>query len=372
MSERQFQIGVIGGGMIGREHLKNFAGDRRTRVRWVADVASEALEHAGKHFGVEHLTRDYRKVLGDPAVDAVVVATLPSLHYRMAVDVMQAGKHLLLEKPMARTVPEARKLLAESRKHPRLLISDCSCRHARLNPKFAFVRDFIASGKLGKVYFVHHNSIARQGRGGIEYHPTAKWFLNRRIAGGGPMLDWGVYDLSFHLGVLGEVKVTGVEAGFCINGLDRVEPGTKQFTVEEHGAAWLKLAGGVKYYWERSTNVHNDAPNETRIYGTTGGLRLGYCTWDDPVVEHFYVDRDGRGTARTKKYRIEMGEHRSDMHQLGRAFVDALESGGPAPMPLDLALKHMDVIDKVYKVARWQGGGRFRERTVRSSRRPKR
>ncbi len=346
-------IGVIGAGMIGKQHLANFVGDRRTRVLWVADIDPAALDYAASHFGPKHLTNDYRELLADPAVDAVVVATPPSEHTRQAIDSLRAGKHVMLEKPMAPTLSEARRVLAEANRRPDLLITDCSCRHARLNPKFAKVKQIIESGVLGDVYFIHHNSVNRQGRGGLEYNPPAKWFLDRAIAGGGPMYDWGVYDLSFHLGVLGEPRFLRAAGGFCVNGLDRVDPGTPVFTVEEHGGALMEFEGGLKYYWERATNAHSLVGNETRIYGTKGGLRFGFCTWDSPQIVHYYVDRAGRGKARQRTLRVNLRNRQPDMHYMGRAFVDAVLAGGPPPMPLDLAYKNLQILHKVYRAAGW-------------------
>ena len=352
MGQKPFQIGIIGGGMIAQAHMRNFAEDKRTELRWLAEISEEALAKSAETFGIPNTTKDYGQMLGDEALDAVVVCTPPSTHVKMGIDVMAAGKHLLMEKPLGATMRDARRLVAAAAKHPELKISGCSCRHARLNPKFAFVRKLIADGKIGRPYFVHHRAVSRQGRPGLEYNPGAKWFLNRELAGGGPLYDWGVYDLSFHLGVLGEPELEKVTS-FCINGLDKVDPGTDVFDVEEHGAAMMTFAGGLKYYWERGANAHAEVPNQTTIYGTEGGLRFGFCSWDGPEIEHFYVDRKGRGKAKSKTLQVNMKRHKGDMPELGRAFIDFLCKGGPAPMPLDIELKNLDIMHKMYRAAGW-------------------
>ena len=353
MPQHTLGIGLIGGGMIAIGHMKNFAADPRVRILWVADPSDKALANAKEQFAVPNLTKDYREMLKDPAVDAVVVCTPPALHTEQAIAVMRAKKHLMLEKPMAATIADVRKIVAEARKHPKLIITDCSARHARLNPKFSLVKKMIDSGKLGRVYFIHHNAIGRQGRGGIEYNPPAKWFLDRKLAGGGPLMDWGVYDLSFHLGILNEPKFLSAKCGFCINGLDKVDPGTKTFTVEEHGAVLLEFDGGLKYFWERGNNAHNRAPNETRIYGTKGGLRLAYCTWDSPEITYYWVDKNGRGKAKDKVIKVDMSKHKGDLTELDLAFVSALLGKGPIPMPLDLAARNMEIIHKAYACTGW-------------------
>ena len=352
MRKKKWQMGIIGGGMIARAHLQNFQEDERSEILWLADINKDTLKRVAKEFAVPKATSNYENMLEDSELDTVVVSTPPDTHYRIGMEVMKAGKHLMLEKPLALTVSEAKELLAESKKYQDLVITGCSCRHARLNPKFHYVKKLIDSGKLGKVYHVHHQCINRQGRGGIEYNPAAKWFLDRKRAGGGPLYDWGVYDLSFHLGILGEPTFISAQA-FCINGLDRVDPGTKIFTVEEHGGALMKFAGGLTYYWERASNAHNSVPNQTTIYGTEGGLRFSYTTWGSNKVEYFYVDEEGRGKARPKILKVNMSRHKNDMYHLGQAFINALEGKSPVPMPLEIEVTNLQVIHQVYRAAGW-------------------
>lgn len=143
MIRNKLQIGVVGGGMIADAHMGNFVKDGRTQLRWLAETNTERLNEKAKKYSVPNATTDYREMLKDEELDAVVVCTPPWLHVKMGVDVMKAGKHLLMEKPLATTVADALTLLAEARRHPHLKVSGCSCRHSRLNPKFHFVKKMI-------------------------------------------------------------------------------------------------------------------------------------------------------------------------------------------------------------------------------------
>lgn len=352
MRKKKLQIGIIGTGMIGRAHMNNFRDDPRTEIRWVAELNAESLAKAAEEYGVPNATRNHKTMLRDPELDAVAVCTPPFSHCKLGMDVMRADKHLIMEKPLAATLPDARKMLAESKKHRGLMITGCSCRHARLNPKFAYVKRLIQSGKLGRVYHVHHRTVSRQRRGGVEFHPDAKWFINRKLAGGGPIYDWGVYDISFHLGVLGEPKFIGCKA-FCVNGLDRVEGRKPVFTVEEHGAAFMEFEGGLTYYWERACNAHCNVPNSTTIYGTKAGIRFTYIAGDDDEIEFFDVSKNGRGKARSRILKVNLSHHRTDMYHLGQAVINALAGKGPAPMPWDIEVKNLEILHKIYKTARW-------------------
>ena len=338
--------------MVAQAHMKNFMADSRTETRWIADISAKAAKLSAKEFNIPNLTRNYKEMLKDPELDAIVVCTPPSSHKTIAIDVMQAGKHLLLEKPMATTPSDAKSIVREAAKHPKLVISGCTCRHARLNPKFSYIKKIIASGQLGRVYHIRHCSLGRQGRPGIEYNPKAKWFLDREISGGGPFFDWGVYDLSFHLGILDDKPELIRADGFCINGLDKHFPHGNGY-VEEHGNMFMRFSGGLTYSWERSNNVHAHSCHETRIYGTKGGLSFSYLSSGSNEIEYYYIDGDGKGKAKNKTLRVNMSKHKGDIVELGAAFVAALTGKGPLPMSLEVELRNLQILFALYKGAGW-------------------
>ncbi len=265
---------------------------------------------------------------------------------------MDTGKHVLLEKPAACSTREIQEMIKIANQRKEISVMDCSCRHSRLQPKFRAVKQLIDSGALGDVYLVHHNSNWPQSRPGIEYHPDAKWFLDKSIAGGGVLLDWGVYDLSFHLGILGDqAKLEKINSIFFKKKLDQVHLETFVFDVEEHFVAHMDFSNGIRYYWERGNNAHMHLPNETRIYGNRGGVKLNYCTWDNPDIEFFHVDNHGKGKSRKDIVPIEWEGHVSDDFQLANHFLNVLDKKEKNKMPLELAAKHLDIIWKLYQYA---------------------
>ena len=347
----KINIGIIGAGMIAQDHIQNLKQIKGVKVTWVAEIREPLLKSVLKKYKVPNGTTDYIKILEDPEVSAVFICTPPSTHFEIFSSSVNAGKNILLEKPASIRMEDLQGMLAMEEKHPELIICDASCRHARLQPKFRFVKEIIDSGKLGDIYYIHHNAAARQFRPGIEYHPEAKWFLNREIAGGGPVLDWGVYDLSFHLGILSDTPQLESVKAMTINGLDDKDPGANIFDVEEHATAYMNFTGGLTYFWERAGHANVEVPSETRIYGTRGGLKFSFLTWDSPDIEYYYLTKDGKGKAKSKTLNVDMSKHGGDNFELAKHFVKVLQNKQEPAMPLSLAAKHLRIIAEVYKAA---------------------
>ncbi len=339
----KINIGLIGAGMIGDVHIQNIRKDGRAEVTWIAARTEGTLRAKMNKHRIEHGTLDYREMLEDNSLDAVIIASPPHTHLAMLKDALAAGKHVLLEKPMVPNRQELDELVAAVEKHPNLLVLECSCRHARLQPKFHFIKQMIDDGKLGQVYHIHHNHLMRGTF--IEYNPAGAWAHQKRLAGGGPFIDWGVYDLSFHLGVLGDRPQIKSVRSFTRNGLKRFPDPNFQSDVEEHGAAYLEFDTGLTYYYERGSGVPAEVPNETRIYGTEGSVRFAFCSWDPPIVDFFTFDRNGKET--TKQLLVDMSHHPDDNFELTRHFLDCLLQGAEPKMTVQLAAKHLDILFRI-------------------------
>lgn len=340
-------IGIIGTGMWGTVETEKFSQAARADVRWLCDPVKERLAAVSEKYAVKKTTPDYHEVLADPRVAAVVISTPPYLHVPIALEALEAGKHVLIEKPMAANLEQVEQIEAAVKCHPNLVVLEGSCRHARLQPKFTFVKDLIESGTLGEIYHIHFSSL---GQGTfIEYNPQGTWALEKRLAGGGPFLDWGVYDLSFHLGIMGDrPELTGLKA-FAISGLRDMSAWGAKGDVEQHGAALLTFDTGLTMYYERGAGVHNQSPFDTRIYGTRGGLQFKYPSWESNAVAYFSAgDRP-----RKKTLRVDMSAHAEHDHiPVVEHFLDCITGSARPMMPVDLAGKHLRILFKILENTR--------------------
>ena len=335
---KPYNLGIIGAGMYGKILMRCFQQDERASMVWVNSATEKTARSAAEEFGVKKWTLDYREVLADPNVDAVVIATPPYLHAEQLSTALSAGKHVLLEKPMAESPEGVKKIIETVEKYPRQLGLEASCRHTRLTRKFEFIKSIIDSGKLGTVYHIHHNHLVRGTF--IEYNPNGAWAMNTKLAGGGPFIDWGVYDLSFHLGLLSDAPELKSLQRFSRNDLRDMSRWVPFSDVEQHGAAWMEFDTGLTYYYERGSGVHAETPNETRIYGTKGGLRFQFPSWDSNTVEFFHVEN---GEPVSENLAVDMSNAPEDSLVLATHFLDCLDGAQPL-MTVPLAAKHLDIL----------------------------
>ena len=339
---KTYNLGIIGVGMYGKMLMDQFQKDERARLLWVNSASETTTRAAAEKYGVEKWSLDYREVLADPAVDAVVIATPPYLHAEQLEESLKAGKHVLLEKPMAESRESVRRIVAAVEKRPELLVLEASCRHTRLTRKFQFIKAMIDDGKLGQIYHIHHNTLSRTTF--IEYNPKGAWAMNKKLAAGGPFADRGVYDLSFHLGLLNDVPQLKSIRCFTRNDLRNMSKLVEFSDVEQHGAAWMEFDTGLTYYYESGSGVHNEAPNETRLYGTKGGLRFQHFSWDSNEIE-FFTTEDGE--PRKEKFTVDITGAPDDTQAITTHFLDCLDGAAKPLMTVRRAAKHMEILFKI-------------------------
>jgi predicted dehydrogenase len=143
-------IGVIGYGYWGPNLVRNFAEQRNGRVTFVADTRPERLAQASARYPAIKTSTNYRDLIADPAVDAVVIATPVSSHAPLALEALRAGKHVLVEKPLASTVDDASRLTDEAASRGLTLMVDHTFVYTAAVRK---MRDLVVSGDAGQVYY---------------------------------------------------------------------------------------------------------------------------------------------------------------------------------------------------------------------------
>jgi predicted dehydrogenase len=119
---RIFNIGVIGAGMWGKTHISMFQEEGRATVTWIYDANPTVAKATQDKFRIKNVAREIGEMLDDPQLDAVVVASPPSSHVAIGIQVLRANKHLLIEKPMAVNREETLAIVTETTMHPNLVV----------------------------------------------------------------------------------------------------------------------------------------------------------------------------------------------------------------------------------------------------------
>jgi predicted dehydrogenase len=177
-------IGVIGYGYWGPNLVRNFTDAPGSRVIGVSDLQGKRLMQAQARYPALTALSDHRELLTDPMIDAIVIATPVATHYELAMEALRAGKHVLVEKPLAATVDQAQRLIDEAQRRQRVLMVDHTFIYTGAVRK---MRELVTAGRLGPLYYY---DAVRVNLGLFQHDLNVLW-------------DLAVHDLSIMDHVLG-------------------------------------------------------------------------------------------------------------------------------------------------------------------------
>ena len=144
----KLRIGVIGLGWFGEIHCETIVGIPNLELAALCTRRPDRLAEQAKKFGVKKIFTDYRGMLADKNIDAVSIVTMWDQHTEPAVEALVAGKHVFLEKPMASTVADCKKIIATSEKSKGILQIGHIC---RFNPRYRMAKQAIDEGRIGDI-----------------------------------------------------------------------------------------------------------------------------------------------------------------------------------------------------------------------------
>jgi len=329
-------VGVVGLGGLGRKHSRLVRDGEATLVGGV-DVSEAARREFTAEFDVPCF--ETFEELHATGVDAVVITTPNRFHEEYAVAALDAGVHVLCEKPLADSVAGAERIVAAARR------SEAVCTvgfNNRFNPPVQTVLDAREDGSLGEIAHVEAKWLRRCGVPG-----TGTWFTQRRLAGGGALIDLGVHVIDLALHLLGDatvVEVSGVtRARFdCSGEVETGPPGRElpEPDVEDAATAFLRCEDGRTISVDVAWATHRGESDEFVVTGSDGGARF---TLHDPDVTFYDLDADESSTTvLTDGSGGYVDEHRQ--------FFDAVRSGGgPGLDTLEQACTVQRIIEAIYR-----------------------
>jgi len=251
-------IGLVGAGAIAKAHaraLRSVAGARLAAVCSRTEAGARAF---ASEFGGAPVASTFEALLRLPDVTAVVLAVPNALHAPYALAALAAGKHVLVEKPMATTLADAKQMAAAAQKAGRCLMVGHMWRFDR---EAQYVRAQVAAGALGGVFKTKGYGVH------VGWGPSG-WFTSKAQAGGGALIDMGVHAIDTARFLLGDPRAVRVYADL----------GTRfgQYDVDDIGMVMIHWdSGAVSLIESGWWNPHADGPEaSTQLFGTKGYGRL--------------------------------------------------------------------------------------------------
>ncbi|NBD24050.1 Gfo/Idh/MocA family protein [Paenibacillus glycinis] len=196
----KLRVGVVGAGSISGLHLEAYRQCPDAEIAAICDQNKERAEAAASKYGAERAYADYRELLRDPSIDAVSICTWNDSHAEISIAALEAGKHVLCEKPMCRTVEDAERVQEAVRRSGKVLQVGFVRRYAG---SVDVLKRFIDAGELGEIYYAKASCLRRLGNPG-------GWFSDASRSGGGPLIDLGVHIIDLCWYLMGRPKLVSV------------------------------------------------------------------------------------------------------------------------------------------------------------------
>ncbi len=343
---KKIKVGVIGTGTISKEHIEAYLKNDSVKLYALCDINREQLELMGKKYGITRLYENKEEMLSLEELDAVSVCTWNNAHAECAIAALNAGMHVLCEKPMAVSTADAAAMKAAADRNNKLLMIGFV---RRFGNDCEILKDFLSNGTLGDLYYGKATYLRRHGNPG-------GWFGDKSRSGGGPLIDLGVHVIDLTRYLAGNPKPVSVYGVTFQKLFDRKNIKHKRgyrsvsqsqndiCDVEDLATALVRYDNGFVLSIETSysLNIENNVAN-IELFGTKGGAKL------DPQLE-MYVDMNGYMTniSLTEDTALNFnGLFAKEINHFISCITDGIECRNPASDGVEI----MKILNAIYESA---------------------
>ncbi|MCQ4088529.1 Gfo/Idh/MocA family protein [Saccharibacillus sp. JS10] len=272
----KIHIGLIGCGSISDAHLQAYASHPEVKLVAVCDLNLKRAEQVASQYQIEGIYEDYHQLLADPHIHAVSICTWNNSHAEISIAALHAGKHVLCEKPLCKTVEEARSVQQAVEQTGKVLQVGYVRRHAT---NIEVLKRFIDAGDLGDLYYAKASLIRRLGNPG-------GWFADQERSGGGPLIDIGVHVIDLCWYLMGKPKVISVSGNTYRKLGNRSQIQHYDYyqaadfdpsinTVEDMANAMIRFENGASLMVDVSFSLHARKDSaQIDVFGERGGAEI--------------------------------------------------------------------------------------------------
>lgn len=330
------KVGIIGaGGIAGGKHLPGHRNVEGVSIIAVCDIDRQRAENFAKQHDIKHVFTDYNDLVAMPELDAVSVCTPNNFHAPPTIAALNAGKHVICEKPIAGNANDGQAMVDAQKASGKVLQIGLQ---SRFGTEARTLRKLYEDGFFGDIYYARAMAMRRRGV------PASPSFITKSIAGGGPLIDIGVHILDVLLWMIGTpkpIEAFGSIAQKFGHQADVINPWGKwtpaQFDVEDFAMGVIRFEGGLTVTLETAWASHIENTGTTFFMGDRAGATYGPA--------RIYTDKEGEMI----DYEPELltglpGEFES--------FHKAIREGLSSPVPPEEVLLIAKIFDALYESAR--------------------
>ena len=332
----EIKVGIIGaGGIAGGKHLPGHRNVEGVSIIAVCDIDRQRAENFAKQHDIKHVFTDYNDLIAMPELDAVSVCTPNNFHAPPTIAALEAGKHVICEKPIAGNANDGQAMVDAQKASGKVLQIGLQ---SRFGTEARTLRKLYEDGFFGDIYYARAMAMRRRGV------PASPSFITKSIAGGGPLIDIGVHILDVLLWMIGTpkpIEAFGSIAQKFGHQADVINPWGKwtpaQFDVEDFAMGVIRFEGGLTVTLETAWASHIENTGTTFFMGDRAGATYGPA--------RIYTDKEGEMI----DYEPELltglpGEFES--------FHKAIREGLSSPVPPEEVLLIAKIFDALYESAR--------------------
>lgn len=343
---KKIKIGVIGTGSISNEHISAYLKNPNVELYAFCDIDAERVKTMAEKYKVEKTFTDMNEMLKLEEIDAVSVCTWNAAHMPCAVAALNAGKHVLCEKPMATTADEARLMKEAAEKNNKLLMIGFVRRYGN---DCKILKDFISTDYFGDIYYTKATYLRRNGNPG-------GWFGDKSLSAGGPLIDLGVHVIDLVRYLLGNPKPVSIYGATFQKLLNRPNikevkdynassQSTNVCDVEDLASAMIRFDNGAVLSIEASfsLNIKKDE-GKIELFGTKGGAKI------DPELEMYTEVNDYLADVKLNAPTALNfdGLFANEINHFVDCVINNTECKSPAQDGIDI----MTILDAIYESAR--------------------
>lgn len=340
------RIGIVGTGSISEAHLKAYASHSNAVIVAICDLNEQRAHQVAQKYGADKTYTDYRELFADSDVDAISICTWNNTHAQIAIAALQAGKHVLIEKPLCRTVEEA--LQIEEAVHASGKILQVGFVR-RYDSNVQMLRQFADDGEFGNLYYAKATTIRRLGNPG-------GWFSDIERSGGGPLIDIGVHVIDLCWYLMGRPKVKTISANTYkklgnrsnirnLSFYKAADYDASKNTVEDLANALIRFENGASLMVDVSFTLHaKQDEGSVRLYGDKGGFEV------DPAIVMVTEKHDTimniQPQTDSSSFQFESAFQNEINH-----FIDCVRTGVQPISPVSDGVEMMRILCGIYESA---------------------